>query len=155
MRATNAHLDARALSTQRRHRLLEVVAGRVNLIGVCVLGQVSALLLAKEVHRVLAGLFARVRKATEDTFLVQKALLGYPVLLDLVRTAAFTTEQVDAVIASSAEGYPFPTNLDKDPPHGGLAPASQQELLRRALAEDWAQDTFVAALREQVDRRTA
>ncbi|WP_244438979.1 phytanoyl-CoA dioxygenase family protein [Paraburkholderia dilworthii] len=79
----------------------------------------------------------------------------YPMLLDLVRTAAFTTEQVDAVIASSAEGYPFPTNLDKDPPHGGLAPASQQELLRRALAEDWAQDTFVAALREQVDRRTA
>ncbi|PRX33421.1 ectoine hydroxylase-related dioxygenase (phytanoyl-CoA dioxygenase family) [Paraburkholderia sp. BL18I3N2] len=79
----------------------------------------------------------------------------YPVLLDLVRTAAFTTEEVDAVIASSAEGYPFPTNLDKDSPHGGLAPASQQELLRRALAEDWAQDTFVAALREQVHRRTA
>jgi hypothetical protein len=52
--------------------LPEVVAGRVNLIGVYVLGQVSALLLAKEVRRVLAGFFARVRKAMEDTFFVRQ-----------------------------------------------------------------------------------
>jgi hypothetical protein len=31
----------------------------------------------------------------------------------------------DNVIASSAEGYPFPTNLDMDTAKNGLAPLSQ------------------------------
>jgi ectoine hydroxylase-related dioxygenase (phytanoyl-CoA dioxygenase family) len=39
--------------------------------------------------------------------------------------------EIDAVIASCPEGYSFPTNLDRDPPVGGLAPTSQQALLRR------------------------
>lgn len=68
--STSAQLT---FSAQCRDCLPEVVAGRVNLIGVCVLGQVSALLLAKEVRRVLAGFFAGVRKAVEDTFFVQTA----------------------------------------------------------------------------------
>ncbi|MEL6641936.1 MAG: phytanoyl-CoA dioxygenase family protein [Pseudomonadota bacterium] len=38
-----------------------------------------------------------------------------------------------AVIASSAEGYSFPTNLDTDPPVGGLAPETQAALLARHL----------------------
>lgn len=42
-----------------------------------------------------------------------------------------------AVIAATADGYPFPTNLDTNPPVGGLAPATQQELLARAVEEDW------------------
>ena len=61
--------------------------------------------------------------------------------------------QIDAVIASSAEGYPFPTSLDRDPPIGGLAPASQQMLFRQALNEDWPVDRFVEALRAQARRR--
>jgi ectoine hydroxylase-related dioxygenase (phytanoyl-CoA dioxygenase family) len=79
----------------------------------------------------------------------------YPVLLDWLRTADITREEADAVIASSAEGYPFPTNLDKDPPRGGLAPESQQQLFRRALAERWSVDAFVASIRAQADRRCA
>ncbi len=73
----------------------------------------------------------------------------YPVLLDRVRTKSITQEGADAVIASSAEGYPFPTNLDKDPPRDGLAPESQQALFRRALAERWDEDKFVVAIRAQ------
>ena len=41
------------------------------------------------------------------------------------------------VIAASAEGYAFPTNLDRDPPIGGLAPQTQAQLMGRALAEGW------------------
>ena len=79
----------------------------------------------------------------------------YPVLLERMRTESITREDADAVIASCAEGYPFPTNLDRDPPQGGLAPESQQDLFRRALTELWSPDRFVAAIREQAERREA
>jgi ectoine hydroxylase-related dioxygenase (phytanoyl-CoA dioxygenase family) len=50
------------------------------------------------------------------------------------------------VIAASAEGYPFPTNLDSNPPLGGLAPKTQADFLRAALAEDQSEDAFFALL---------
>jgi ectoine hydroxylase-related dioxygenase (phytanoyl-CoA dioxygenase family) len=56
-------------------------------------------------------------------------------------------------VAAAAEGYPFPTNLDRDPPVDGLAPPSQADLLRRALAEGWTPEAFEAALTEHADRR--
>jgi ectoine hydroxylase-related dioxygenase (phytanoyl-CoA dioxygenase family) len=59
---------------------------------------------------------------------------------------------LDNVIAASAEGYSFPTNLDRDQPIGGLAPPTQGDLLREALAEDWEYDILVQKLAEQVDR---
>ncbi|WP_394842009.1 phytanoyl-CoA dioxygenase family protein [Pendulispora brunnea] len=56
----------------------------------------------------------------------------YPVLLQRKGDGALPN-----VIAAAAEGYPFPTNLDRDPPIGGLAPASQAELVSRALEDGW------------------
>jgi hypothetical protein len=53
---------------------------------------------------------------------------------------ALTKAQAHNAIASCAEGYPFPTNLDTDPPIGGNAPKSQADIVRLALAEDWTQD---------------
>ena len=41
------------------------------------------------------------------------------------------------LITVAAEGYPFPTNLDRDQPIGGMAPQTQAELLGQAVAEDW------------------
>jgi ectoine hydroxylase-related dioxygenase (phytanoyl-CoA dioxygenase family) len=41
------------------------------------------------------------------------------------------------VIAATAEGYPFPTNLDRNPPVGGLAPKTQADYLAQALRESW------------------
>jgi len=61
-------------------------------------------------------------------------------------------EQASAV-AACAEGYAFPTNLDRDPPLGGLAPESQQGLLLRALQEDWPVDQLHQALRQQVEKK--
>lgn len=45
---------------------------------------------------------------------------------------------VKAFVAAVAEGYPFPTNLDRRPPApGGMAPESEQQLLMRVLKERW------------------
>lgn len=60
---------------------------------------------------------------------------------------------VDNVVAATAEGYPFPANLDIDSPLSGMAPPSQQDVLRQALAEDWAADRLVTAIDEQNARK--
>ena len=60
---------------------------------------------------------------------------------------------IENVVAASAEGYAFPTNLDKDQPIGGLAPPTQAELVLRAVAEKWADARFAEALHAQQDRR--
>ncbi|MGV2437661.1 MAG UNVERIFIED_CONTAM: hypothetical protein LVT10_24460 [Anaerolineae bacterium] len=40
-------------------------------------------------------------------------------------------------MAAVANGYSFPTNLDSDPPIGGNAPQTEQQLLQVALQEKW------------------
>ena len=57
------------------------------------------------------------------------------------------------LIVMAAEGYPFPANLDVTPPVGGMAPASQVDLVRQALLEDWPQDRLAAALDQQLAER--
>ena len=64
-----------------------------------------------------------------------------------------TKSQIANAIAASAEGYPFPTNLDRDPPIGGLAPKSQAALMHQALSEGWPQDRVNAALDTQAAKR--
>jgi ectoine hydroxylase-related dioxygenase (phytanoyl-CoA dioxygenase family) len=54
----------------------------------------------------------------------------YPALKDLLADQAITASEADNAIAASAEGYSFPTNLDRDPPKGGMAPKTQQDLMR-------------------------
>ncbi|WP_217167123.1 phytanoyl-CoA dioxygenase family protein [Streptomyces sp. AC512_CC834] len=76
----------------------------------------------------------------------------YPVLLK--RRAEGVGEQwLEHVIAASAEGYPFPTNLDSDPPVDGLAPPSQADVVRRALREEWTPEALRGELRAGRDRR--
>ena len=52
-----------------------------------------------------------------------------------------------------AEGYAFPTNLDRDPPLGGLAPESPQAATVRALREDWSPERLFAWLDEAGRKR--
>ncbi|MFF1304659.1 phytanoyl-CoA dioxygenase family protein [Streptomyces sp. NPDC058307] len=78
----------------------------------------------------------------------------YPALLRRKADGA-DAEWLDNVIAASAEGYPFPTNLDSDPPVDGLAPPSQADLVRRALAEGWTARTLRDELRAGAERRTS
>jgi ectoine hydroxylase-related dioxygenase (phytanoyl-CoA dioxygenase family) len=76
-------------------------------------------------------------------------LAVYPWLLAEGRDAA----EVDRVITAVADGYAFPTSLDLDPPREGLAPESQAELLRRAVAARWTTDELVTALDARNARR--
>lgn len=73
----------------------------------------------------------------------------YPVMQSIYNTKALSTAEIAASIAACAEGYPFPTNLDTDPPVGGLAPVSQAELFHRALLENWTPEDFNASVDAQ------
>ncbi|MFJ1968105.1 phytanoyl-CoA dioxygenase family protein [Streptomyces sp. NPDC087903] len=76
----------------------------------------------------------------------------YPVLLRRAAEGA-GEDWLENVIAASAEGYPFPTNLDSDPPVEGLAPPSQAGTVRRALRETWAPADLRDELRAAAVRR--
>ncbi|MFF9622357.1 phytanoyl-CoA dioxygenase family protein [Streptomyces griseosporeus] len=76
----------------------------------------------------------------------------YPVLLRR-RAAGVEQRWLEQVIAASAEGYPFPTNLDNDPPVDGLAPPAQADLVRRALREERTPEDLRAELRAAAGRR--
>lgn len=60
---------------------------------------------------------------------------------------------VAAAVAACAEGYAFPTNLDRDPPIGGLAPQSQQDMILSALAQGMPPAHFNATLQAQAQTR--
>ncbi len=81
-------------------------------------------------------------RAMESVDRVAMSLAIYPALLEGVAAGTFDVEHVHNTIAACAEGYAFPTNLDRDPPVGGLAPESQQTLMGRALKERWAVARF-------------
>ncbi|RBY83620.1 phytanoyl-CoA dioxygenase [Geodermatophilus sp. TF02-6] len=97
----------------------------------------------------VSSAFGRAMETVDRTAMC-RAL--YPTLLEL--TAAGADERtLRNVVAASAEGYAFPTNLDRDQPTGGLAPETQAELVWRALAEQWPAEAFDRELSAQAARR--
>ncbi len=86
---------------------------------------------------------------TIDRVAMSKAL--YPVLVK--SKSVMSAGQIAAAIASCAEGYPFPTNLDRDPPLGGLAPKSQALLFHEALDGGWSGEKFGHALDVQAAKK--
>jgi ectoine hydroxylase-related dioxygenase (phytanoyl-CoA dioxygenase family) len=91
----------------------------------------------------VSSAFGRAMESVDRTAM---SMALYPVLQTFEGNVA-------NVIAASAEGYAFPTNLDRDQPIGGLAPQTQAELMTRALTEKWDLSTFEKALHEQQERR--
>jgi ectoine hydroxylase-related dioxygenase (phytanoyl-CoA dioxygenase family) len=57
------------------------------------------------------------------------------------------------VVAAAAEGYAFPTNLDRDPPLDGMAPPSQADIVWQALVERWEPARLRAELAGHAERR--
>lgn len=98
----------------------------------------------------VSSAYGRAMESIDRTAMV-KAL--YPVLLAAQANGTLPPDRIENVIAASAEGYAFPTNLDRDPPLGGLAPKSQAALLREALAGAWTPDRLAAALDAQAAKR--
>jgi len=91
----------------------------------------------------VSSAFGRAMETVDRTAMCQAL---YPVLQSFTGNAA-------NVVAASAEGYAFPTNLDQDQPIGGLAPPTQAELMLRALAERWDGPVLEKALHDQQERR--
>ncbi len=75
------------------------------------------------------------------------ALAAYPFL------AALDDRARENVIAAACEGYAFPTNLDRDPPIGGLAPESQTDMIRSAVAKGWSIEQVTDMLAARGARR--
>jgi ectoine hydroxylase-related dioxygenase (phytanoyl-CoA dioxygenase family) len=88
---------------------------------------------------------------TVDRTRMTKAL--YPVLRAAKNEGSLTPDQIANAIAASAEGYSFPTNLDRDPPLGGMAPKTQAALVHEALEGDWDPATLNAALDVQAEKK--
>ena len=95
---------------------------------------------SKDIYRManllqVSSAFGRAMETVNRTEMCEAL---YPTLL----ASTMGAEARAAVIASAAEGYAFPTNLDRDPPLGGLAPTTQADLMHRALRDELSADAF-------------
>ncbi|KAJ5711480.1 Phytanoyl-CoA dioxygenase [Penicillium malachiteum] len=63
--------------------------------------------------------------------------------------SSLAEREIRAFVQAVAEGYPFPTNLDRRPPApSGMAPESEQDILLRGLEMGWSRDELVGALKQ-------
>jgi ectoine hydroxylase-related dioxygenase (phytanoyl-CoA dioxygenase family) len=94
-------------------------------------------------------------RAMESVDRTRMSLALFPALAAARANGSLSEAGCANAIAACAEGYAFPTNLDRDPPIGGLAPPSPQDLMTKALREAWPATDFNAALLAQAARRPA
>ncbi|MGA1052263.1 MAG: phytanoyl-CoA dioxygenase family protein [Ilumatobacteraceae bacterium] len=87
---------------------------------------------------------------TMDRIRMSKAVYG--VLSDR-HAAGMPSPLVFNAATAAADGYAFPTNLDNDPPLGGLTPPSHLDLLMQSLADGASQADFDARVDALVERR--
>ncbi|MEO0357091.1 MAG: phytanoyl-CoA dioxygenase family protein [Pseudomonadota bacterium] len=90
--------------------------------------------------------FGRAMETIDRTAMSLKL---YPVL----QAAGFDAHDRAMVIAASAEGYPFPTNLDRDPPVGGMAPKSQAVQMTECLDKAISASEFTLMMQSYDARR--
>jgi len=98
----------------------------------------------------VSSAFGRAMEAV-DRDLVTRAV--YPVLLER-KAAGVPDAALHNAVAASAEGYPFPTNLDLDQPVDGLTPLSQAEIVHGALTAGATPEDLAALLDGYVARRS-
>ena len=110
---------------------------------------------SKDVRRIanLLQVSSAFGRAMESVDRLKMSLRLYPALKGLLADNAILPAEADNAVAASAEGYSFPTNLDRDPPIGGMAPKSQQDLMRQALKENWPAEVFVDEAEAQAWRK--
>lgn len=91
----------------------------------------------------ISSAFGRAMEAVNRSKM-SKAL--FPVLKDFSNGKILTDRQLNNAIHACAEGYSFPTNLDLDPPIGGLAPKSQSQIMKEALEQNLSTAQFTEIL---------
>ena len=109
----------------------------------------------KDVRRIanLLQVSSAYGRAMESVDRKRMSIALYPVLLAMREAGALTADECAHAVAACAEGYSFPTNLDRDPPLYGLAPETQAQLMLKALAEKWPADAFNELLEKHASRR--
>jgi ectoine hydroxylase-related dioxygenase (phytanoyl-CoA dioxygenase family) len=111
----------------------------------------------REVRR-MANLFqmnSPFGRAIETIDTKRVCLAVYEALRERVRQGMKVDEWL-SVVAASAEGYPFPTNLDRDVPIDRLTPPAQSDIMTTALLEFWSLDRFAKELDEyEIRHRSA
>ena len=108
---------------------------------------------SKDIYRManLLQVSSAFGRAMETVNRSAMCLALYPTLL----ASDMDTATQAAVIAAAAEGYAFPTNLDRDPPIGGLAPASQADLMHKALQDRISVEAFCEQMTALSTRRAS
>jgi ectoine hydroxylase-related dioxygenase (phytanoyl-CoA dioxygenase family) len=92
-------------------------------------------------------------RAMESVDRARMSAALYPALLRMREEGTLAAEECGNAIAACAEGYSFPTNLDRDPPLQGLAPETEAQLMHKALAKKWQAKAFEEELHKQAWRR--
>lgn len=73
-------------------------------------------------------------RAMEAIDRLRMSVSVYPALA-AAKAAGMDDARLADVVTACADGYAFPTNLDNDPPLGGLTPPSHADIVADALAE--------------------
>ncbi len=90
---------------------------------------------------------------TIDTYAIAKNV--FPTMQQMVASGDLRADEVRSLIAATADGYSFPSNLDLDPPSEGMAPQTAQELMYVALTDCWSVEVFSDALDAHRAKRIA
>ena len=112
---------------------------------------------SSNIHRManllqVSSVFGRAMETIDRT---KMCVLTYPSAAKYFAEKTLSISEMKAAIAATAEGYSFPTNLDNDPPVGGLAPETQQALFFRALESKMAKAEFEKQLKLMESRKSA
>lgn len=93
--------------------------------------------------------FGRAMESLDRTAMIRAV---YPALLAM-QAAGRSERELANVVTATAEGYAFPTNLDRDQPIGSLAPPSQVDTVLAALADALNPAELDVILDQQNERR--
>jgi len=112
---------------------------------------------SSNIHRManLLQVSSAFGRAMETIDRAKMCVLTYPTAIKHFNDQTLSIFEIKAAIAATAEGYSFPTNLDNDPPKGGLAPETQQALFVRALENGMDKIEFEKQLKLMENKKTS
>lgn len=103
---------------------------------------------SQDIHRFanLLQVSSAFGRAMETVDRDKMCKLMYPHAVRAKQKGSLNAAELSAAIAAIAEGYSFPTNLDRDPPTNGLAPETQAAFFQRALSDEIEESAFAQQL---------
>lgn len=104
----------------------------------------------EDVHRIanLLQIGSAFGRSTEKVDTKRICGLIFDPLKKMIQSGALTENEVANVVTAGSEGYPFPTDLDRESPTDSLVPHSQSDILRQALTENWEHKRFAEYLNQ-------